>query len=476
MAGREMVEPPPPQAAGQGRGVLAWLEALAWADRSLYRLPLRIGCIVVREFAANAVSMRAAALTYAIVLSLVPLLALSTAMLKGLGGDDRLRELAELWLDKLESSTPAGQQPHITTDNAAVPAEDGVARPEVQVTITGHLREAVETVFAYVARTNFATLGIVGVLGVLVTVLIVLGQIEGAMNVIWHGVRGRPLLRRLLDYLALLVLLPLAVNVALATGTILANPTWAGSFAGLMPFTWVLRVGLTLLPLAFVVLALLVLYLFFPNVPVRTGPALTASLVTGLGWLLLQKLYLMLQLVVANYNAIYGSFATLPLFLLWLFLGWNVILGGAVLAHAIQHQERFRPREEEPSPVRRLQLAYDLLAELYRCFGARRACTMEELVQRLPAVDQRDLVLVSTMLRRGGLLRGSLREPGGIQPAAPREELGAEEVVRLVLGEDAPPSPGGELSGRILTAAAAEARRHPLPGSQSRVRGGGEDV
>ncbi|OQX17579.1 MAG: hypothetical protein BWK76_10255 [Desulfobulbaceae bacterium A2] len=473
-----MVEPPAPPAAGQGRGLLAWLEGLAWADRSLYRLPLRIGCIVVREFAANAVSMRAAALTYAIVLSLVPLLALSTATLKGLGGDDRLRELAELWLEKLETSTSAGQQPHVTMDDTAVPAPpaDGVARPEVQVTITGHLREAVETVFAYVARTNFATLGIVGVLGVLLTVLIVLGQIEGAMNVIWHGVRGRPLLRRLLDYLAMLVLLPLAVNVALATGTILANPTWAGSFAGLMPFTWVLRVGLTLLPLAFVVLALLVLYLFFPNVPVRTGPALTASLVAGLAWLLLQKLYLMLQLVVANYNAIYGSFATLPLFLLWLFLGWNVILGGAVLAHAIQHQERFRPREEEPSPVRRLQLAYDLLAELYRCFGVRRACTMEELVRRLPAVDQRDLLLVSTMLQRGGLLRGSLREPGGIQPAAPQEELGTEEVLRLVLGEDAAPGPGGELSGRILTAAAAEARCHPLPGSQSWVNGGGDDV
>ncbi|OQX19003.1 MAG: hypothetical protein BWK76_05795 [Desulfobulbaceae bacterium A2] len=71
MAGRERAEPPATPTAGQGRGLLAWLERLAWADRRLYRYPLRIGCIVVREFAANAVSMRAAALTYAIVLSLV---------------------------------------------------------------------------------------------------------------------------------------------------------------------------------------------------------------------------------------------------------------------------------------------------------------------------------------------------------------------------------------------------------------------
>ncbi|OQX19002.1 MAG: hypothetical protein BWK76_05790 [Desulfobulbaceae bacterium A2] len=386
-------------------------------------------------------------------------------MLKGLGGDDRLRELAELWLDKLETVAPGTPLPSSGPAGTAAETggEAGAASPAVQVTITGHLREAVETVFAYVERTNFATLGIVGVLGVLLTALIVLGQIEGAMNVIWHGVRGRPLLRRLLDYLALLVLLPLAVNVALATGTILANPTWAGSLAGLMPFSWALRVGLNLLPLAFVVLALLVLYLFFPNVPVRTGSALAASLVAGLGWLLLQKLYLMLQLVVADYNAIYGSFATLPLFLLWLFLGWNVILGGAVLAHAIQHQERFRPREEEPTPARRLQLAFDILIEVYRCFSRRQLCTMEELARRLPALDHRDLLLVSSMLLRGGLLRGGLREAGGIQPAAPLEEIGAEEVLRLVLGDDAAPGPGGALSARILAAAAEEARRHPLP-------------
>lgn len=440
-----------------GKGWLERLERFAWeqgAGALAGRRLLRIVCIVVREFSANAVSMRAGALTYAIVLSLVPLLALSTAMLKGLGGDDRLREMAELWLEKLEPSPPPQSMADAAGSDRGKAEENSVA---------GHLREAVETVFAYVERTNFAALGMIGVLGLLLTVLMVLGQIEGAMNVIWHGVRGRPLLRRLLDYLALLVLLPLAVNIALAAGTILSNPTWAGSLVKLLPVSWALQALLNLLPLAMVVLALLVLYLFFPNVPVRTMPALAASLTAGLAWLLLQKIFLKLQIMVAGYNAIYGSFATLPLLLVWLYLGWHVILGGAVLAHAIQHQERFRPREEEPTPARLLQLAFDILAEVQRCFGQRRGCTLDELRRRLPSVDGRDLLLVSDVLVRGGLLRGDSRAARGLAPTGPVEEVGPEEVLRMVLGEGEGDSPGGRLAGRIVTAAAEEARRHPLP-------------
>ena len=196
-----MKSPPAPR-----RRDHAWLNA--WADsrivdpsplwtavRSLVRLIL----VTTREFRHNALSLRSGALTYAILLSLVPTLAISTAVVKGLGGGDQLRKAAYTYIETLEEGKSDTPSDSVT----ASPAEP--TSPEDGENLTDRLRSVVGKVFDYVDKTNFATLGTVGVAGILLTVIMVLGTVEETMNVIWKVQAGKPLLRKIADYLALLI-------------------------------------------------------------------------------------------------------------------------------------------------------------------------------------------------------------------------------------------------------------------------------
>ncbi|HFQ88893.1 MAG TPA: YihY/virulence factor BrkB family protein, partial [Desulfobulbus sp.] len=106
------------------------------------------------EFLLTGISLRAAALTYSIILSMIPMLAMSTAVLKGLGSDNQLRTAAYRLLDELEPAAPAGQgsTPHDTT-GASPPLLQPAAPGESPLSLTGHLRSAVDTIFDYVDRT-----------------------------------------------------------------------------------------------------------------------------------------------------------------------------------------------------------------------------------------------------------------------------------------------------------------------------------
>ena len=102
--------------------------------------------------------------------------------------------------------------------------------------------------------------------------------------------------------------------------------------------------------------------MFFPSDKVKTAPALIGAIFATSFWFLFQRLYIVLQVGVSRYNAIYGSFATIPLILIWLNLGIIFILLGASLTHAIQYRHHYNPTSRNLSPQRQLQLAFDILA------------------------------------------------------------------------------------------------------------------
>ncbi len=113
-------------------------------------------------------------------------------------------------------------------------------------------------------RTNFATLGAFGVAGLVFTVLSLLGNIETSMNAIWQANSGRPFGRKMIDYLSLMVLLPVTVNLTLATGTILQSPKLFAHIQQVIPILWLQSLLLTLLPIFIVVCTFTLLYDFFP--------------------------------------------------------------------------------------------------------------------------------------------------------------------------------------------------------------------
>jgi len=413
--------------------------------QGLVRTVIRIILILINVFFKTHISLRASALTYSIILSLVPMLALSTAILKGLGSDNDLKLAAYQLIEQIEPAMPDGPP---TGEAAAGPEQKNAA------SLTTHLRNAVDVIFDYVDRTNFAALGAFGVVGLIVMVLLMLNNIEITMNVIWHSERSRPLGRKIMDYLALLILLPISLNTAFAGVAVLRNKKMLGYITTVIPSEWLVGMLFKGLPFLFIVLSLTFMYQFFPYAKVRTYAAFVGALFASLCWFIVLQLYITLQIGVAQYNAIYGSFATVPLFLIWLHLGWIFLLLGAALAYAIQNRNRYDPLTgNNATPMERLQLAFDILAVIYTNFHNRQPTSLDTLALELNDEPIARLTEIVQLLVKGGvLLRVSDEDDLTVTPAQPLRQLTANKILELILGRPGPIGKSGPIAQQIFEA------------------------
>lgn len=420
-------------------GVLATALHWPWRDSrqddpkliGLLRAGFRMAFIFVREFQRDSIPLRASALTFTIVLSLVPILALGTAVLKGLGSGDEMRQTAYRFLDQLDSGgagiAGGGSEPMVApTDGKAG------ARPTEQQ-MSGHLRRATDQIFAAVDRTNFSALGAFGVLGLLLGVLGVLVSIETALNNIWQAKKGRPLSRRLMDSLACTILLPLSINLAFATGAVLHNQSLLRMIHNTASLAWLSGTLIRFLPFVLLIATFTVLYRFLPNTQVRFWPAFVGGLVGGISWVVVQTLYVSTQIAVVRFNAIYGSFATIPLFLLWLYLAWIVFLAGAEAAFVVQVWRHYDWLDEDATPIKRLSLAFRVLQAMAEDGRARRVSSPETLMLTLSAPCQTDILTVLALLEQGKLVR-QVADKAGYLLAGPIDTIKAKEVLLLILG------------------------------------------
>ena len=392
---------------------------------------LRIILITIKEFNNNDLSLRSSALTYTVLLSLVPMLAMSTAVVKGLGGGDQLREAAYSYIDTLEQTAPKEQPAHS------------------QERLTDHLRSAADKLFDYVDRTNFATLGTIGMIGILFSVVLVLSNIESAMNAIWKVQDGRSIVRKIADYLTLVILMPISINVAFAASAFLANPKLASKIDVVIPLAWLQTFLLQLLPVFFIALTLYVIYIFFPNTKVKTLPAVFGSILAAFLWFSVQNVYITLQVGVAKYNAIYGSFATLPLFLIWMNLGWMFILAGAQVAYAVQNMKTYRLTRIPAKPSQNLAAAFDIINLTYSSFEQKKAITVSDICAQLPEYPEAVLQEVVAQLQDAAVLHLSLSNKQ-LLPSEPIKSFDNQTVVDIILGTDAPDTEGGNQSLRTI--------------------------
>jgi membrane protein len=433
-----------------------------------FRICLRILLIMYQEFFRTHLAIRASALTYSIILSLIPILALSTSILKGLGSDEQLKMAAIRIIEQLEP--PA--LPHEVRNNTLDPALTKPSPPPASIPATGptqtartaYLHSAVDLIFGYVKQTNFATLGILGVIGLIGVVILVLSSVENAMNAIWHTHKGRSFFRKIMDYLALLILLPISLNIALAAEAILASKKIMSQVSVIVPTAWVAAFFINFVPFVFIVITLMIMYLFFPHVKVKTGAALIGALFASISWFIFQKIYITLQVGVASYNAIYGSFASVPLFLIWLQIGWTSILLGASLAHAIQHHRQYIGNPTTNlSPQRRLQMAFDILQTVYDNFEERLPTPINLLNEKFFPIQCKDIRAMATLLTNGQLL--SYNESNNEEtliPVTSANKLCASEVVHLVLGNESLATPGGLLATQAIDAASSALNSRPI--------------
>ena len=279
----------------------------------------RVVFLTVRGFRRDNCLLRAGSLTFITGLSIVPLLAFAFSVAKGLGAyDSLLNDSIRPFLDEVLG--PGDQ-----AEGASV-----------------QVRESVDRVLDFVQRTDLASLGTFGLGVLLYTVVKLLGSIEASMNHIWGVHRPRTLLRKVSDYLSIVVIVPILLTTATAATAAIQSDGWtkyvtdglhleglAGLYAraGSLVVTWV---GFTFL------------YLFLPNTRVHVRSALLGGLIGGSLWQIAQVAHVRFQVGVANYNAIYSTFAALPIFMFWLYLSWITMLLGAEVACAHQSEPAYR--------------------------------------------------------------------------------------------------------------------------------------
>ncbi len=290
-----------------------WRTDLAPASRlgAIGIYPLRVMLIVVRGFwFEHQGLLRASALTYSTLLSLVPILAFALAFLKALG----VHNLLEPFL----------------IDRGVIGSE-----------------ETVQMLLSYASNIEVRTLGGFGLATLVFTTVLGVGNIERAFNEIWGVPTERPILRKIADYASALVLGPVALLLATGINTRLHLPTFITTWLGIRVIgeavTFFSTVMSTILPYVALWLVFAFFYSFLPNTRVQAIPAFIGGVVGGTLWQIAQWGYIAFQVGMANAQAIYGALAQIPVLMLWIYVSWVTTLLGAEVAYACQHVTTYFP-------------------------------------------------------------------------------------------------------------------------------------
>jgi membrane protein len=190
------------------------------------------------------------------------------------------------------------------------------------------------------ARTQSGWVAAVSLVTLFWAVIRVFGSVEDAFNNIWEVKSSRSIARKYSDYIAIIIVAPLLWIVASSAGTYVSEIFGIDVLVG-----WV-QVASKAFSLIITWLMFTFIYVLLPNTKVRFGSALISAIIAGTIFLLFQWGYVFLQKWMTSYNAIYGSFAALPLFLIWLQTSWQILLLGGELSFAFQNIQRFDEERE----------------------------------------------------------------------------------------------------------------------------------
>lgn len=429
-----------------GRVMKAWryVSSGVWSDtRRNWRVSIvKTLNITVRSFLDTDLQSQACALTYRTVLAIVPALALLFAICRGFGFQNLLQ----------------------TQLYSLVPSQHRALEMAMQF-VDSYLSQASEGIFVGV-----------GILFLLWTLISLLGSVEDCFNRIWQVKTGRTMWRKVTDYLAIFLILP--VLMICAGGITIVMST---ALKKLIFFEFMGPVVNFLIDLLGLVLTWLFFagaYMLIPNAKVRFLNAFVAGAIVGTSFVVIQWLFVTGQMYVTKYNAIYGSFSFLPLLLIWLQLSWLVTLTGALVCYASQNigQFSFYQNVENISTSYRRRVSLAVLAIIVKRFAAGlKPLTAADMAEDygLPLSLLRDVV---TRLHDMGLVAYEQIAEGayGFHPLLPAKDIAlmtvGDTVRRLdrfgdndfIPGFDTRYAAVDSISDEIDRALASEADEMPL--------------
>lgn len=294
-------------------GILKYFRSRIWdvrlEDRSKWSAflfkQLRIVLIVSKNFIGNKLQVQSAGLTFYTMLSVVPLVALVFAIAKGFGIQTNLEE-------------------------------------QLRGSLTGH-EEVADQIMTFANRmldnTQSGLLAVIGIAILLWTVMSLLSNIETAFNDIWQVPQGRSWVRKFTEYFSIMLIAPILILVSGSMQVVLTSgfENLAGVVEFLNLIGPVVFFFIKMVPYILIWLVFTFVYIVMPNTKVNFSSALIAGVIAGTSFILVQWVYINFQVGVSRYNAIYGSFAALPLFMVWANMSWLITLIGAEVAYANQN-------------------------------------------------------------------------------------------------------------------------------------------
>ena len=270
------------------------LETLSGLKKSALKY-LKILLFSFRKLSQDQLLLRAPALAFFSLLSVVPLMALAFGVAKGFGLQDVLQTQLQ--------------------EQLALPGD-------VETTILNYAQTTLQ-------KAKGGLIAGLGLVILFVSVTFVLSNIENSFNTIWGVQKGRSLSAKIKDYFSMIFIGTILLLISLSlTVTITNIPSVFGALNRIISFL------ISLVPYTIVWFLFAFLIVFLPNRKVSLKAGLVAGIISGTLYQLFLNFYIRLQVTVSVYNAIYGSLAALPLFLIWLQISWICLLFGAEISYA----------------------------------------------------------------------------------------------------------------------------------------------
>lgn len=386
-----------------------WHSRPAGGRKSIFIKSARFVHLLVEELTAGETTMRAMSLVYTTLLSLVPLIAVSFSVLKAFNIHTKLEILLFYLLE------PMGDRG----------------------------TELSMTVIQFVENTKGSVLGSIGLVMLLYTVISLIQKIESSLNYIWHIKKTRSFAKRFTNYISMLLIGPVVMFSAVSFGASFTNKFVFKKGLLIGPLGTVLHYGEKLVPYLMVSSAFAFVYMFLPNTKVRFKSALAGGLFSGALWFITGWAFTKFVITSAQYSAIYSGFATLVLFLIWLYWAFSILLAGAKVSYLAQHPDLLSDGHSRATLTGafREKLALSIMLILARNFySGERPGTLVHLQKELGLPADFILPVLKT-LEEGALIIPSGENPPGYLPGRDLEKISVREIIQLIRsprGEDPP--------------------------------------
>ena len=276
---------------------------------------LKVIMLSISRYEEDRIQVRASALTYSTLLSIIPILAILFAIARGFGFDTIIEEQLRQGMTDQQSEL-------------------------ILTWIKSYLKHAQSGIF----------IGI-GLIMLMWSILILTDNIERSFNAIWQIKRPRSIFRKITDYFSMILLLPLLIVIS--SGLTIFMTTYIKDMENFLLLAPIMQFLVSLIPYALTWGMFIGLFIFIPNTKVQLRHACIPGILTGTAFQAFQYFYVNSQIWISNYNAIYGSFAAIPMFLLWTQISWTICLFGAEMSYASQNLDSFDFRKETAHISRR---------------------------------------------------------------------------------------------------------------------------